>query len=199
MPRVIPSGPGIRSTPRKPESRSSNSNRRSVQKTEPPTCTPQRAPQSLRRPSMLPQVSPVPVSQDTTVTPLENHKACLTTVEALERENRALMRDKDALSERIRGLEREKEKLLNDQHELSQQLSQMNNIQQFVEEFVAGWQQRLQGTVDPPNNGDPVAMSTDLPTTTSVPGMWDTQEEGAGMFNNSDIVPEENFTQLFSF
>ncbi|KAH1971757.1 hypothetical protein KXV92_008497, partial [Aspergillus fumigatus] len=167
MPRVISSGPGIRSTPRKPESRSSNSTRRSVQRTEPTTCTPQRPPQSSRRPSM---VSPVPVSQDTTVTPLENHKACLATVEALERENRDLMRDKDALSERIGVLERDKQKLLND-------------LQQFGEELrdtVAGWQQRLQGTVDPPNNGDPVAISTELPAGTSVPGMWDTQEEGAG-------------------
>ncbi|GIJ92728.1 hypothetical protein Asppvi_002006 [Aspergillus pseudoviridinutans] len=193
MPKVIPSGPGIRSTPRKPESRSSNSNRRSVQRTEPPTCTPQQPPQPLRRASMLPQVSPVPLSQDTTVTPLEkNHKVCFDTVEALERENRALMRDKDVLSERIGGLEREKQKLLNDQHRL-------NDIQQFVEEFVARWQ-RLQGTADPPNNGDPMAMSTELPAATSVPGMWDTQEEGAGMFNSNDIVPgSENFTQLFSF
>jgi hypothetical protein len=43
-------------------------------------------------------------------------------------------------------------------------------------------------------------MSAALPAATSVPGMWDTQEEGAGVFNDSDIVPEtNNFTHLFEF
>jgi cell division protein FtsB len=58
-------------------------------------------------------VSSISISQNTPATPLENHKECLATMEALERENRALMRDKDALSEHIHKLEGENQKLLN--------------------------------------------------------------------------------------
>jgi FtsZ-binding cell division protein ZapB len=149
----------------------------------------------------LPQVSSVSVSQNTPATPLENHKECLATVEALERENGALMRDKDTLSERIRELEGENQKLLNHQHQLSHLLSRTNDIQRFVGELrdtVASWQQRLQDPVHPPNHSNPVAMSTALPAATSLQDMWDAQEEGAGVFNGSDVLPgSDNFTQLF--
>jgi hypothetical protein len=41
-------------------------------------------------------------------------------------------------------------------------------------------------------------MSTALPAATSLQDMWDAQEEGAGVFNSSDILPGlDNFTQLF--
>ncbi|GFF64389.1 hypothetical protein IFM51744_11217, partial [Aspergillus udagawae] len=80
-------------------------------------------------------------------------------------------------------------------------LSRTNDIQRFVGELrdtVASWQQRLQDTVHPPNHSDPVAMSTALPTATSLQDMWDAQEEGAGVFNGSDVLPgSDNFTQLF--
>jgi FtsZ-binding cell division protein ZapB len=128
---------------------------------------------------------------------------CLATVEALERENEALKKEMEASSERNRGLERANQKLLNDQHRMREELSELRDMQQLLREVrdtVASWQQRLQGTVDPPNHVDGAPMSAALPAATSVPGMWDTQEEGAGVFNDSDIVPEtNNFTHLFEF
>ncbi|GIJ92753.1 hypothetical protein Asppvi_002031 [Aspergillus pseudoviridinutans] len=128
---------------------------------------------------------------------------CLDTVEELERENEALKKERDALSERNRGLEGANQKLLNDQHRMRQQLSEMKDMEQLlgeVRDTVASWQQRLQGTVDPPNNVNRAPMSTTLHAATSVPGMWDTQEEGVGVFNDGDIVPDgNNFTHLFQF
>lgn len=105
----------------------------------------------------------------------KSHQMCLATVEAPRARERGEM---EALSERNRGLERANQKLLNDQHRMREELSGLRGMQQLLREVrdtVASWQQRLEGTVDPPNHVDGASMSAALPAATSVPGMWDTK------------------------
>ncbi|KAI3059588.1 hypothetical protein CBS147353_10526 [Aspergillus niger] len=159
---------------------------------------------SRRRPSTLPQV-PGSGSRDPPSAPsLENHEACLATVETLEQEIEALEKDKETLSERLRGVESEKQKLVNDQHRWRQQLSERQETQQLVLEMqhtVTDWHQRLWSPAGLPENADPAGLRTALPATTAAPDMWTTQEDGGGAFDNDhDIAPGSgDFTQLLQF
>ncbi|KAI3053188.1 hypothetical protein CBS147353_11510 [Aspergillus niger] len=166
--------------------------------------SPQQPLRSRRRPSTLAQV-PGSASRDPPSAPsLENHEACLATVETLEREIKALEGDKETLSERLRGVESEKQKLVNDQHRWRQQLSERQETQQLVLEMqhtVTDWHQRLWSPAGLPENADPAALRTALPATTAAPDMWTIQEDGGVAFdNNHDIAPgSDDFTRLLQF
>ncbi|BCR99990.1 uncharacterized protein AKAW2_50332A [Aspergillus luchuensis] len=203
MPKSEPRA-GIRASIRKTESRSTASDPRSIQRLEPVMRSPQQPLRPRRRPSTLAQV-PGSGSRDPPSAPsLENHEACLATVETLEQEFGALERDKKTLLERLRVVESEKQKLVNDQHRWKQQLSERQDTQQLVLEMqhtVMNWHQRLWSPTGLPENADPAALRTALPATTVAPDMWTIQEDGGVSFdNNHDIAPgSDDFTQLLQF
>ncbi|GLA44658.1 hypothetical protein AnigIFM63309_004704 [Aspergillus niger] len=178
MPKSEPRA-GIRASTRKTPSRSTASDPRSIERLEPVMRSPQQPLRSRRRPSTLPQISGSGSRDRPSAPSLENHEACLATVETLEREIEALERDKETLSERLRGVESEKQKL----------------------HTVTDWHQRLWSPADLPENADPAALRTALPATTAAPDMWTTQEDGGGAFDNDhDIAPGSgDFTQLLQF
>ncbi|RDH26627.1 hypothetical protein BDQ94DRAFT_155216 [Aspergillus welwitschiae] len=189
MPKSEPRA-GIRASTRKIESRST-----------PVMRSPQQPLRSRRRPSTVPGSG----SRDPPSAPsLENHEACLATVETLEQEFEALERDKKTLSERLRVVESEKQKLVNDQHRWKQQLSERQDTQQLVLEMqhtVTNWHQRLWSPAGLPENADPAALRTALLATTAAPDMWTIQEDGGVSFDNDhDIAPgADDFTQLLQF
>ncbi|RDH26367.1 hypothetical protein BDQ94DRAFT_155662 [Aspergillus welwitschiae] len=190
MPKSEPRA-GIRANTRKIESRSTASDPRSIQRLEPVMRSPQQPLRSRRRPSTVPGSG----SRDPPSAPsLENHEACLATVETLEQEFEALERDKKTLSERLRVVGSKKQKLL----------SERQNTQQLVLEMqhtVTNWHQRLWSPAGLPENADPAALRTALPATTVAPDMWTIQEDGGVSFdNNHDIAPgSDDFTQLLQF
>ncbi|GKZ75131.1 hypothetical protein AnigIFM60653_002114 [Aspergillus niger] len=104
MPKAEPRA-DIRATTRKSTSHDPVSNPRPIQTQEPITRPPQPPPRSLRRQSTLSQVPGSGFGNTPPGPSLESHETCLNTVEALERENEALRRDKESLSERLRSRE----------------------------------------------------------------------------------------------
>ncbi|GLA09930.1 hypothetical protein AnigIFM60653_001061 [Aspergillus niger] len=203
MPKSEPRA-GIRASTRKTPSRSTASDPRCFQRPELVTRSPQQPLRSRRHQSTLPQVSGSDSRDPLSAPSLEDHEACLATVETLEREIEALERDKETLSERLRGVESEKQKLVNDQHRWRQQLSERQETQQLVLEMqhsVTDWHQRLWSPAGLPENADPAALRTALPATTAAPDMWTTQEDGGDAFDNDhDIAPGSgDFTQLLQF
>ncbi|KAI2859418.1 hypothetical protein CBS76997_11369 [Aspergillus niger] len=203
MPKSEPRA-GIRARTRQTESRSTASDPRSILRLEPVMRSPQQPLRSRRRPSTLPQVSGSGSRDPPSAPSLENHEACLATVETLEREIEALQRDKETLSERVGSVESEIQELLNEQHQWRQQLPERRATQQLMHEMqhtVASWHQRLRSPAGLPEKADPAAVTTALPAMIAVPDMWNTQEDGGGAFDNDHgIEPDSgDFTQLFQF
>ncbi|KAI2866591.1 hypothetical protein CBS76997_10865 [Aspergillus niger] len=175
---------------------------RSIRKEEPIARPPQQPPRSLRRPYMRPHISGSGSRDVPSASSLENHEACLATVETLERENEALRRDKNTLSERLESAESAIQELLSNQHRCRPGFSERQATQQLVDEMqhtVADCHQRLRSPAGLPECVDPAALTTALPATTAVPDMWPTQEEEGGAFGDDhDMVPDSgNFAQLF--
>ncbi|GAA93323.1 hypothetical protein AKAW_11435 [Aspergillus luchuensis IFO 4308] len=203
MPKSEPRA-GIRARTRQTESRSTASDQRSIQRLEPVMRSPQQPLRSRRRPSTLPQVSGSGSRDPPSALSLKYHEACLATVERLELEIEALQRDKETLSERVGSVESEIQELLKEQHQWRQQLPERRVTQQLMHEMqhtVAGWHQRLRSPADLPEEADPAAMTAALPAMTTVPDMWNTREDGGGVFDNDHgIEPDSgDFTQLLQF
>ncbi|KAI2858833.1 hypothetical protein CBS76997_11427 [Aspergillus niger] len=203
MPKVTTrSRAGVRETTQKTENHSGVSDAGLIQREEPIVRPPQQPPRSLRRPYMRPQISGSGSRDVPSASSLENHEACLATVETLERENEALRRDKKTLLERLESAESAMQELLSNQHRCRQEFSEWQVAQQLVDEMqhsVAGWHQRLRSPAGVPERVDPAALTTALPTTTAVPDMWPTQEDEGGAFGGDhDMVHDsDNFAQLF--
>ncbi|OJZ80492.1 hypothetical protein ASPFODRAFT_147820 [Aspergillus luchuensis CBS 106.47] len=200
MPKSEPRA-GIRARTRQTESRSTASDQRSIQRLEPVMRSPQQPARSLRRPPILPQISGSGSWDPPSAPSLKYHKACLATVETLEREIEALQRDKEAMSKRVGSVESEIQELLNEQHQWRQQLPERRATQQLMHEMqhtVASWRQRLRSPAGSPVKADPAAVTTALPAMIAVPDMWNTQEDGGGAFHNDHgIEPDSgDFTQL---
>ncbi|RDH26528.1 hypothetical protein BDQ94DRAFT_177483 [Aspergillus welwitschiae] len=192
----------IRATTRKTESHSGVSDTGSIQTEKPVARPPQQPPRSPRRPYMRSQISGSGSRDVPSASSLENHEACLATVETLERENEALRWDKKTLPERLDSAESAIQGLLNNQHRCRQEFSERQVTQKLVDEMqhsVAGWHQRLRSPAGLPGRVDPVALTTALPATTAVPDIWRTQEDEGGAFcDDHDMVPDSgNFAQLF--
>ncbi|KAI3051539.1 hypothetical protein CBS147353_11582 [Aspergillus niger] len=193
---------GGRATARKTESHSGVSDAGSIQREEPVARPLKQPARSLRRPPMRAQVSGSGFRDAYSATSVEDHQACLATVETLERENEALRGDKKTLLERLEGAESAMQELLNNQHRCEQEFSEQQATRQLVDEMqhtVAGWHQRLRSPAGVAERVDPAALTTALPATTAVPDMWPAQEDEGGAFGNDhDMVPESgNFAQLF--
>ncbi|KAI2929874.1 hypothetical protein CBS147321_10680 [Aspergillus niger] len=193
---------GVRATTHKTENHSGVSDAGFIQREEPIARPPQQPPRPLRRPYMRPHIYGSGSRDVSSASSLENHEACLATVETLERENVALRRDKKTLLERLESAESAMQELLSNQHRCRQEFSEWQVAQQLVDEMqhsVAGWHQRLRSPAGVPERVDPAALTTALPTTTAVPDMWPTQEdEGGASGGDHDMVPDSgNFAQLF--
>ncbi|GLA67141.1 hypothetical protein AtubIFM54640_010118 [Aspergillus tubingensis] len=193
---------GVRATTQKTENHSGVSDAGSIQREEPIVRPPQQPPRSLRRPYMRPQITGSGSRGVPTASSLENHEACLATVESLERENEALRGDKKTLSERLERAESAMQELLDNQHRCRQVVSERQATQKLVDEMqhtVAGWHQRLRSPAGLPERVDPAALTTALPATTAVPDIWPTQEDKGDAFGDDhDMVPDSgNFAQLF--
>ncbi|KAI2886272.1 hypothetical protein CBS63078_10991 [Aspergillus niger] len=193
---------GVRATTQKTENQSGVSDAGSIQREKPVAWPPQQPPRSLRRPYMRPHISGSGSRDVPSASSLENHEACLATVETLERENEALRRDKNTLSERLESAESAIQELLSNQHRCRPGFSERQATQQLVDEMqhtVADCHQRLRSPAGLPECVDPAALTTALPATTAVPDMWPTQEDEGGAFGDDhDMVPDSgNFAQLF--
>ncbi|RDH27267.1 hypothetical protein BDQ94DRAFT_175742 [Aspergillus welwitschiae] len=174
---------GGRATARKTESHSGVSDAGSFQREEPVARPLKQPARSLRRPPMRAQVSGSGFRDAHSATSVEDHQACLATVETLERENEALRGDKKTLIGANKSSEQQATRQLVDE----------------MQHTVAGWHQRLRSPAGVAERVDPAALTTALPATTAVPDMWPTQEEEGGAFGDDhDMVPESgNFAQLF--
>ncbi|PYH68093.1 uncharacterized protein BO88DRAFT_464002 [Aspergillus vadensis CBS 113365] len=194
--------PKVTTRPRASIRATTRTTKRSIQREEPVAQPLQQPPRSLKLPSMPAQISGSGFRDAQSATSLENHEACLATVETLERENEAFRRDKNTLSERLESAESAMQELLNNQRRCRQEFSERQATQHLVDEMqhtVAGWHQRLQTPVGLPERVDLAAWTTALPATTAVPDMWPTQEDEGGAFGDDhDMVPDSgNFAQLF--